>query len=120
MIVLLTVVAGGLGASSRFVLDGAIRSRLGDRFPWATLIINVTGSLLLGVLAGLVLHQGTSGDVRTVLGTGFCGGYTTFSSASLETVRLTQRGARAAAVRYCAGTAALTALAAGIGLLITR
>ncbi len=119
MIVLLAVLAGGLGAVARFAVDDAIRTRLGDAFPWATLAINVTGSLLLGVLTGLVIFRGGPGDVRVVLGTGFCGGYTTFSTASVETVRLAQRRAALPAIGYAGGTAVLTVLAAALGLLVT-
>ena len=85
------VVAGGVGASTRMVADGAMRSRWPTSFPWATFAINVSGSFLLGVLTGLVLHRHTGVDLRLVAGTGFCGGYTTFSTASFETVRLVQQ-----------------------------
>ena len=119
VIVALLVVAGGVGASSRFVVDGLVKSRLGDAFPSATMIINVSGSLLLGILTGLVLHQGASEDLRAVLGTGFCGGYTTFSTASFETVRLAQRGSSLTALTYAIATYALAAGAAAIGLVAT-
>jgi fluoride exporter len=68
--------AGALGAVTRFVVDGHIRQRWSSSFPWATLVINVSGSLLLGVLTGLVLYRGNPVDLRLVLGTGFCGGGT--------------------------------------------
>lgn len=119
MIVVLAVVAGGLGAVLRFVVDGAVKARLGDDYPWGTLLINVSGSFVLGVLTGLVIFRSGSGDLRVVLGTGFCGGYTTFSTASVETVRLAQRGASARAVGYAAGTAVLGVLAAALGLAVT-
>lgn len=83
--------AGSAGAVARFVLDGMIRSRRTSEFPWATIIVNVTGSLLLEFIAGLVLFHGAPGSVQTIVGVGFCGGYTTFSTASFETVRLIQR-----------------------------
>jgi CrcB protein len=119
VIVALAVLAGGLGAVARFVVDGVVKARFGDRVPWGTLLINVTGSLALGVLTGLVIHRGGPDDVRVVLGTGFCGGYTTFSTASVETVRLVQRRAPWTAVAYAAGTAAAAITAAALGLALT-
>lgn len=119
MIVLLATVLGGAGAVARLVLDGAVKARLGDRFPWGTLLINVLGSLLLGVLTGLVVHHGAAGDLRVVLGTGFCGGFTTFSTATVDTVRLAQRGAVVAALGNALGSVALTLGAAALGYALT-
>lgn len=112
--------AGGGGALARFVLDGAARSRWAREFPWPTLGINVTGSLLLGVLTGLVLFQGDPSALRLIVGTGFCGGYTTFSTASFETVRLVQRGSILLAVSNTVGTLILTVGAGALGLWVTQ
>ena len=120
MIALWVALAGGAGALTRFVLDGAVRSRWASDFPWATVGINVTGSFVLGVLTGLVLFHGDPGTLRLVAGTGFCGGYTTFSTASIETVRLAQRGAYAAAVGNALGTLVLAVGAGALGLLVTH
>lgn len=84
MIPLLIAVAGGLGAASRLVVDGLVRHHVRVDFPWATVLINVTGSFLLGLLVG----AGPGDRWHDVLGTGFLGGYTTFSAASLETAGL--------------------------------
>lgn len=81
---LLIAVAGGLGAASRLLVDGLVRHRVTSDFPWATILINVTGSFLLGLLVGL----GAGERWHDVVGTGFLGGYTTFSAASLETAGL--------------------------------
>jgi len=110
--------AGALGALARFVVDGEVRRRRPSAFPWATFVVNVTGSLLLGVVTGAVVGHGEPSLLRTVVGTGFCGGYTTFSTAAVETVRLVQRRAPAAAVAYAASTVAATTAAAGVGLLL--
>jgi CrcB protein len=110
--------AGGLGAGTRFVLDGVIRARVASQFPWATMLINVTGSLLLGVLAGLVLFHGSAATARLVIGTGFCGGYTTFSTASFESVRLLQHRKYGQALANAVGTLLLTAAAAAAGMAI--
>ncbi len=84
MIPLLIARAGGLGAASRLVVDGLVRHHVSSTFPWATVLINITGSFLLGLLVGADV-----GDRwLDVLGTGFLGGYTTFSTASLETAGL--------------------------------
>ena len=113
---LLVAAAGGLGAAARFAVDGATRSRWATAFPWSTVMVNVTGSLLLGVLTGLLVTDGAPGLARTVLGTGFCGGYTTFSTASFENVRLLQLRRYAAAAGNAVGSLVLTVAAGGLGL----
>ena len=85
---LLVCLAGGAGALIRFMVDGLIRTRLGRNFPWGTIVINVSGALLLGIITALALRHGVSAKEKLVIGTGFCGGYTTFSTASFEAVRL--------------------------------
>jgi fluoride exporter len=105
--------AGGLGAATRFVVDGEVRRR----FPLLpTAVVNVTGSLLLGVVAGLVLRGGLPAPWAAVLGTGFLGGYTTFSTASAETVRLLQAGRYAAAAGTSVGMLALSVAACALGV----
>jgi fluoride exporter len=74
VIPVLTLIAGACGAVARFMLDSSIKRRRQSPFPYATVIINVTGSLLLGVLAGLVLFHDQPTAWQTVIGTGFCGG----------------------------------------------
>ena len=113
--ILLLALAGGLGAAARFALDGAVRTRWPSEFPWGILLINVLGSFLLGFLTGLVL-DGADGAWRLVLGTGFCGGFTTFSTAMVDTVRLAQRGSLRSATLNLVGTLATTGLAAAFGL----
>jgi fluoride exporter len=120
MIGLLVSLAGAVGAVSRFALDDAIRRRIRSEFPWATVIINVSGSLLLGVVTGLILFRHDPADLKLVVGTGFCGGYTTFSTASFESVRLLQRRLYGAAIGNTVGTLAVTMAAAAIGLAVVR
>lgn len=95
----LMAVAGGFGAISRFVLDGWVAAHVHRAIPVGTIIINILGSLLLGLLAGLALHQPGLAELKFILGTGLAGGFTTFSTASVEganlataTGRLTWRG----------------------------
>ncbi|MGC0364736.1 CrcB protein [Rhodococcus sp. 27YEA15] len=118
MITLWVALAGSAGAVTRFVLDGLIRSRRATEFPWATVIINVTGSLFLGLVVGAVLFHGAPHDLQVIAGIGFCGGYTTFSTASFETVRLVQRRRYRLALGNAIGTLALTMTAGAAGLLL--
>lgn len=124
MLALLVALAGAGGAVARYGADWAVKRWRATQFPAATLTINVSGSLLLGVLTGLTVHHvvrggGSGADAITVAGTGFCGGYTTFSTATFESVRLIQlRRYRLAAVNTVASIV-LTTLAAALGLLIT-
>lgn len=116
MIALWVSLAGAVGAAARFTVDGMVRQRWTARFPLATLLINVSGSLILGMLTGLVLYHGMTGNLKLIAGTGFCGGYTTFSTASFESVRLLQRRAYASAAMNILGTAVMTMSAAAVGL----
>ena len=79
---------GGLGAIGRFLLDGAVAARLGDRFPWGTLAVNLSGALALGVFVG----AGVGGDALRLVGTGLLGAYTTFSTWMFESQRLAEDG----------------------------
>ncbi|MEO8907267.1 MAG: fluoride efflux transporter CrcB [Microbacteriaceae bacterium] len=115
MIALLAL-AGGVGAIARFVLDGLLRTKLRTVLPLGTMIINVSGSLLLGFLTGLVLFAGTPDGWRLVLGTGFLGGYTTFSTASVETARLIQERRWLYALINGLGMLLLAVLAAAAGV----
>ncbi|MEE4021801.1 fluoride efflux transporter CrcB [Gordonia sp. PKS22-38] len=118
MIVVLVMVAGALGAGTRFILDGAIKQWRPTTFPWATLLINISGSLLLGLIAGSVMFATLEPDVQTVVGTGFCGGYTTFSTASFETVRLLEQRRSMAAVLNVLVSVLGSAAACGLGLYL--
>jgi CrcB protein len=118
VIPVLTFLAGATGAVARFLLDSSFKRRWQSPFPWATVIINVTGSLLLGILAGMVLFHGQPAIWQTVIGTGFCGGYTTFSTASFETVRLVQQNRRALALLNALGSLVLSVAACAAGLAL--
>lgn len=86
---LLPVLAmGALGATSRYLLDAYVGVRFPSTLPWGTFLVNMSGSLVLGIVAGVVTFGGGPGALKAVLGTGFCGAYTTFSTFSVETVRL--------------------------------
>jgi CrcB protein len=123
VIVLWVALAGGLGAVARLVLDGAVRQRVPGH-PLGTVLVNLTGSLLLGLVAGLAAGAALSPSVQLVAGTGFLGGYTTFSAASVETVRLVRDGRWSAALLHglgmLVGSVALAALGWGLGALATH
>ncbi|CAM2767341.1 fluoride efflux transporter FluC [Skermania piniformis] len=108
--------AGGLGATARVALDGLVRAHTDHAIVWATALINLSGSLLLGLISGLVIAHTLPDAWQVVVGTGFLGGYTTFSTASYETVRLVQQGRRSSAVGYGVGTLIAATALAGAGL----
>lgn len=112
---LLTAVAGGVGAALRFVLDGAIRSRF-PAVPVSTLVINVTGSFVLGLVTAGALGGLIPAEALAVLGVGLMGGFTTFSTASVETVRLVGERRYGAALGSSVGMLVASVLAAAAGL----
>jgi len=116
MILLGLVVAGGCGALLRYEVELGVRRRLGPPFPYGTLLINVTGSFLLGLLTGLAEHHGVATGVVTVLGTGLLGAYTTFSTFAYDTVGLAERGRSGAAVANIGVSLVLGLGAAALGL----
>ena len=124
MLPVLIAVAGAIGAVARYVADTLLRRRWPGDFPWPTVLINVTGSLLLGVLTGLTVHHvlagsGTGAQVVSIAGTGFCGGYTTFSAATFETLALLRLRRFGLAAGNALGSVVLTTLAAALGLAVT-
>jgi CrcB protein len=112
-------VAGAIGAPARFVLERIVRARWPADWPWGTFVVNVSGSLALGAVVGLVLAHGLDPDVRTIVGTGFLGAYTTFSTYAYETVRVGTVPRRGLAVAYAFGSVVASVLAAAAGLAIT-
>lgn len=110
--------AGSLGAAARFVIDGTVRARVRTRVPAGTVLVNLSGSLVLGVLTGLVVFHHAPTAVTLVGGAGLCGGLTTFSTASFETVRLVQRGEFGAAAVNTGVTLAGTLAAAAAGMAL--
>jgi CrcB protein len=114
--VLLLAVAGGLGAAIRFLVDSWVATRLRATMPTGTVVVNVTGSFLLGMLTGWAMRHDGGGAVTTVLGTGFLGGYTTFSTASVEAVRLARGGRGGTALFHALLMVLLSVAAASLGL----
>jgi fluoride exporter len=118
--VLLVALGGGLGAAGRFGVSLAMPVR-GDAWPWATFTINVTGSLLIGLLAGWLATRGDAGEPwRLFLGVGVLGGFTTFSAYSLETMRMIERNDWMGASLYSIGSMIVGLLAVGLGLAVAK
>jgi len=107
-------VAGGLGAALRFVIDGLIRNRSNGLVPAGLMFINISGSLLLGLITGLAAFL-LPDEWRVILGTGFLGGYTTFSTAAYETAQLLRARATTAAMITGLGMLILSIAAAFAG-----
>lgn len=112
------VLAAALGAPLRYVVDGAVGRRRDTVFPWGILLVNVTGSFLFGLVTGLALHHGLGRTPRIVVGTGFCGAFTTFSTFTYETVRLLEAGELVEAVANLGLTLAVGAAAGALGLAL--
>lgn len=96
MTALLVVLGGAVGAPARYLVDKVVTARVAGAFPWGTLVVNLTGCLLLGLLSGAALSPG----VFALLGTGFCGAYTTYSTFGYEAVSLAERARRRTATTY--------------------
>jgi CrcB protein len=112
------IAAGAIGAPARYLVDGLVADRTEGAFPWGTFLVNASGSFVLGLLTGLALYHAFPNTPKVVLGTGFCGAYTTFSTFTFETVRLLEEGALNEAMRYALATSVVGATAAGAGLAL--
>lgn len=108
MTVLLIALGAAVGAPTRYLTDRAIQSRHETVFPWGTLTVNVVASLILGIMTGAGTHLDP--ELSVLIGTGFCGALSTYSTFSYETLRLAQDGPRF----YAAANVAVS-LVAGIG-----
>jgi CrcB protein len=110
--------AGAVGAVARFLTDGMVQDRSSGSFPFGTLTVNCLGSLILGIVTGLAWYHGLGGRAHAVVGVGFCGAFTTWSSVTWETVRLAEDGlGRQALVSVVGGLATALALAA-LGIVV--
>jgi CrcB protein len=115
------MLGGAIGAGARHLVGRGVLALVGPGFPWATMAINIAGGLLMGLLAGGLLRLGTQGEAwRLFLGVGMLGGFTTFSSFSLDAVALAQRGEVAAATAYVLVSVAGSIAALYGGLTLAR
>lgn len=119
--ILAAALGGALGSVARYVLGFYAGAAFGTAFPWGTLIINVSGSFVIGVLAELfALRWNVSPELRIFLIVGICGGYTTFSAFSLEVMTLIDRGATLQAASYIVGSVVTSLAALYAGLFLVR
>jgi CrcB protein len=118
MLLLGLYVAGMLGAPARYLVDGFVVDRAGGELPVGTFVVNVTGSLFLGFLTGLVLYHAFPATPRTLLGTGFCGAYTTFSTFAYEIIRLAEDREIGTVLRVLIAFLVVPAVAAAVGLAL--
>ncbi len=114
MSVVVWIIAAGLGGGGailRFLLDGAVSRRIARQFPYGTLVVNLSGSLVLGLITGLAV----TGDAATLIGAATIGSFTTFSTWMLESQRLTEEGELPRAFANLAVSLVLGLLAAALG-----
>lgn len=114
------MIGGAIGAGARHLVGQAMLARLGPGFPWWTLSINIAGSLLMGLLVGALARGGGGETARLFVGVGILGGFTTFSSFSLEFWMLFERSQNAQAAAYVLASVAGAIVACGLGLFIMR
>ncbi|WP_405553951.1 fluoride efflux transporter CrcB [Streptomyces sp. NBC_01171] len=107
---LLVILGGMAGAPLRYLTDRAVQKRHDAVFPWGTFTVNVLGCFILGLLTGAVVAGAASSHIQLLLGTGFCGALTTYSTFSYETLRLTEDGAR-----FLAAANVVASVVAGLG-----
>jgi fluoride exporter len=115
----LIVFAGaGAGGAVRYALGSVVQQMAGTEFPWATLVINASGSVTLGLAYFLLEGTTAAPEWRLLIGVGFCGGYTTFSTFSYETIRLLQGGDWRRAVAYILASVILSLVGVLLGFRI--
>ena len=110
---LLVMLGGAVGAPARYLTDRAVSSRHESVFPWGTFTVNMVGSFLLGLLTAVA-----SPELRVLLGAGFCGALTTYSTFSYESLRLVEDGAGRFALANLAGSAVVGVAAAAAGVAL--
>ena len=121
MMILAVAAGGAIGTIARYMVAICAGRLLGTGFPWGTLFVNVTGSFLIGALAGaFALKWDVSQATRAFLIVGICGGYTTFSAFSLDFVTLMNRGQALCALAYAIGSSALSIAALYAALRLMR
>ena len=117
---LLVMLGGAIGAGLRHLVGVATLARFGPGFPWGTLAVNLSGGLLIGLLAGWLARGGGSEAARLLLAVGVLGGFTTFSAFSLETFLMIERGEIGTALAYACASVIGSVLLLFLGLRLMR
>ena len=118
---LIVMLGGAAGSLVRFVVGSAVMSRTGGRFPWGTILINITGSFLIGFLMTWLTERLTPHpNLRLLLVVGFLGGYTTFSSFEWETFTLVRDGARWLGLINVVGSVVFGYAAVWLGSIVAK
>ncbi len=119
---LLVFIGGGAGALARHLVGSQTLKLFGSAWPYGTFIVNITGGLFMGVLAGWLAYRGAAGQdhYRLLFGVGVLGGFTTFSAFSLETALMIERRAYGQAFSYASASVLLSVGALFIGLILAR
>jgi CrcB protein len=110
--------AAGVGAMARYLVDQIVQHQHDRAFPWGTFLINVSGTFLLGLSTALAAHHGLSPHVAAVIGIGFCGGFTTWSTYCWETLALAETGSLGPAALNVVGSLLVGFAAAAAGLAL--
>lgn len=120
--IILVGLGGGIGCILRYLTSVAVSRYFQGAFPLATFFANMVGCVLIGLLIGLLsrLPESAPSDLRLLLITGFCGGYTTFSAFAAENIRLLQTGQTATALLYIFSSVAVSLFAVWIGLSLAQ
>ena len=120
--VLLAIAIGGaVGSLARYFVASTVQSAAWPGFPWGIFVVNVTGGLIMGIVTALgALKLSYTPEIRAFLTVGILGGYTTFSTFSLDSALLIERGAFTAAAAYVVGSAVLSILALFAGMWLVR
>ncbi|MBQ0863004.1 fluoride efflux transporter CrcB [Streptomyces smyrnaeus] len=117
---LLVIAGAAVGAPLRYLTDRAVQARHDALFPWGTFVVNIAGSLLLGLVSGAALAGAASSSVQLLLGTGLCGALSTYSTFSYETLRLAEQGAARYALLNVAASVSVGLGAACAGVAVAR
>lgn len=121
MHILFVAMGGAAGAVARYLFSNYVHAANPGQFPWATLLVNLAGSLCIGIMYVLIAERGLiHPDWRSIIIVGFLGAFTTFSTFSLETITLIEQGQYGLALTYTLTSVTICVLAAGLGIGLTR
>jgi CrcB protein len=117
---LLVSIGSFFGGGARYLVSKAVQSWVAASFPWGTMVVNIVGCFLIGLLSGLSLGENISPSTKLILVTGFCGGFTTFSTFMNENLLLGREGSMLSAILYTLASLALGLIAVLLGYQIVK